>query len=380
MKSSRLITPNLVIAALIASLFFDLQGVSKQPPKDEVPITTFSRCWEYSALPDLSITAASDGESAYFIDTDGKLSAVDLSSGSKVWSSDVAGEPLSNLLVTGSVVIVASKASAEKSVLRAVSKVTGVTQWSADLPSSSSAVLGSINGTVVVLSSGGLAAAFGTERGLPSWSKDVGAGVTTAPAFVGHSVLVGTDRKDVIAIRLPDGDTTVIARLDGIPTAVFSPDLESVLVGDDRGNLDLSSYRGKREWRFRNGARISSIAGYDSEYLATSHDNFLYKLTRGGNVEWKRRLSARIDSRPIIVGSSGIVATVGDGTVYVIDLTNGKIANRFETGDEGTVQAVGVKNGFAIISTKGLSYFSSEPCTAAKKKTMPDPAPSREMS
>ena len=380
MKSSRIIIGKFLIVALLTSVFFGLKSYAFVVDRDEIPAATFAKCWDYPTSPDLSIAIDSDSENVYYIDTDRKLSAVDIAAGIKLWSSELAGDPVSNVLVTHGLVLIASQASADKAVLRAVSRTTGITQWSADLPSAASLALGSLNGTVVALSSAGTASAFHADRGAPAWTKKVGAAVTTGPYFHGRTLIVGTDKKELLAITIPGGESVVITKLDGAPTAIFSDDTNSILVGDDRGNLIRSSFQGKREWRFRNGARISSIAGYDSEYLATSHDNFLYKLTRSGNVEWKRRLSARIDKRPIILGKSAIVSTVGDGTVYVIDLTNGKIANRIETGDETSVQIARGENGFAIISTKGLALYSRQPCTDANKKTVPDPAPSREKS
>jgi outer membrane protein assembly factor BamB len=334
---------------------------------DEVkPPASFTKCWEQPAQANLSIAIASDGETAYFVDTERKLIAVDLATGGRTWSSDLAGDPVSNVIVAHSLVIVASQASAEKVVLRAVSRSTGITQWSADLPGTASVTLGSLNGKTVALSSNGTANAFQTERGVLIWSRSIGSAVTTEPFFLGKTLIVGTEQKDVLALGMTGGEPSVVTKLGASATAVFSLDGEDILIGDSRGSLQLTTLQGKKEWTFRNGARISSIAGYDSEYLATSHDNFLYKLTRGGNVEWKRRLSARIDKRPIIVGKSIIVSTVGDGSVYVLDAPSGKIVNRIETGEETSVQVAQGKAGFVIVSTKALLYYTSTGCSVTK--------------
>ncbi|HVF29929.1 MAG TPA: PQQ-binding-like beta-propeller repeat protein [Pyrinomonadaceae bacterium] len=378
MKFSRFTTVKSIIAALAVSILFTFNVLTVTLPKDDDPAVTFSKCWDYPASPNLSAVSAGDGDTVYLVDTDRKLLAVDLSSGALLWSSDLAGDPVSNVLATHGLVIVASQVSAGKAVLRALSRPTGITQWSADLPSATSVLLGTLNGTVVALSSAGLASAFESERGAPSWTKEIGAAVTTPPFFQGRTLIVGTDRKEVLAISIPGGQTTVVTKLAGIPTAVFASDPDNVLLGDDRGNLVLTSLSGKRDWKFRNGARISAVGGYDAEYLVTSHDNFLYKLTEGGNVEWKRRLSARIDKHSTIFDRTLIVSTVGDGNVFVVDLANGKIVNRIETGEETSVQSVAGRTGFAVISPKGLSFYSRN-CPGSKKAA-PDAVPPREKS
>ena len=106
---------------------------------------------------------------------------------------------------------------------------------------------------------------------------------------------------------------------------------------------------------------------YDSEFLATSNDNFVYKLSRGGNVEWKRRLSSRIDGRPLVLGDVAVFATVGDGNVYVIDLTNGKILNRFENGEDNPAQAVSAGTNFVMVTEDNLTLFTRGACPSSKK-------------
>jgi hypothetical protein len=261
------------------------------------------------------------------------------------------------------------------SLVRSVSRQTGITNWSVEIAESSTVALGYLGGSIVVVSSGGSIAAVTADKGLPVWKKQIGAKVTTDPQYSGRSVLIGTDRKEILSVDVSTGQLATVARTVSLPTAVFPESSGRILVGDDRGNLSFISADGKRIWKFRNGARISAITSYDSEFLATSHDNFLYKLSRGGNVEWKRRLSGRIGAGPSVVSDTAIVATVGDGIVYVIDLSDGKIGNRIDAGEESSVQVIASDGGFVIVSTKGLRFFGRDKCSA-NKKTVPRVAPS----
>jgi outer membrane protein assembly factor BamB len=101
---------------------------------------------------------------------------------------------------------------------------------------------------------------------------------------------------------------------------------------------------------------------HDSEYLAVSHDNFVYKLSRGGNVKWKRRLPGRVADKPLVVGDIAVVSIVGTGSVYVLDLRNGKILNRIETGDEVSLQVAeaGKANAFIVLGPRELLFYTDK--------------------
>ena len=345
--------------------------------RDDSPPATYAKCWEYPTAANLSVAAGVDSVNAYFVDSNRRLEAVDLSLGVKVWSTELAGDAVSNLLVTDESIIVATNPSegsadaAKTATLLSVSKQTGITNWTAELSPSLSATLGSLNGYVLAISASGAVAAFSAATGRPAWSVKAGGGITTAPYFGSNFVLIGTDEKEVIEVAAAGGNISAIFRMEGSPTAVFLDASGRIVAGDDRGNLVLTSTDGRRLWRFRNGARISSIAGYDSEFLVTSHDNFVYKVSRSGNVEWKRRLSGRPVARPLVIGEIGFVATVGDGMVYALDLTNGKIINRIETVDDNSAQLAVSGKGLVVIAANRVVLFRSDECRSVSKKTAP---------
>jgi len=151
-----------------------------------------------------------------------------------------------------------------------------------------------------------------------------------------------------------------------LPTAILLDLNGRLLVGDERGNFVSVSSEGNRLWGFRNGAQISSASLYGADYLAASYDNFLYKLSRSGDVKWKRRLSGRVNDGPFILGNTAVVSVVGTGSVYVLDLKNGKISNRIEIGEELTVRIASATNGqgFVVAGPVGISYFSTVKCPA----------------
>ncbi|HEX6123745.1 MAG TPA: PQQ-binding-like beta-propeller repeat protein, partial [Pyrinomonadaceae bacterium] len=108
------------------------------------------------------------------------------------------------------------------------------------------------------------------------------------------------------------------------------------------------------------------ILPFDSEYIAASDDNFIYKLARSGDVEWKRRLSGRTAGGLVLAGNAVIASVVGDGEVYVIDARSGKIRNRIEIGEgvSAGLSAAMNKRAFVVIHPLGLTLYSQDKCAA----------------
>ena len=333
-------------------------------PTEETHI--FNKLWEYKAIPNLDVAPAADAANAYFLDYENKLHAVDLAHGSKLWTSELGGEVVSNLLVAkGSLFVVTSSTtdaagSTLKATLRSVSSQTGITEWRAEITSSPKIWLGSAGDGVIALGSNGSISAV-TLTGDLKWRADLQIGVTSIPSFDESGVEFGTTRNDVVAVSGSDGRTRVAWKSAHLPTAVLGDSNGKFVVGDERGNVTLVSAEGNRIWRFRNGAQISAALMHDSEYLAASFDNFLYKLSRGGDVKWKRRLSGRVGDQPLIFGDTGVVSILGTGSIYVLDLKSGKISNRIEMGDEVSLRitAAPADPGFIVAGPHSLSYFGT---------------------
>ena len=332
----------------------------------------FNKCWEYQVVPNLGVSSSADAASVYFFDNENKLQGVDLLLGSKIWSSELGGEVVSNLLLIGDSIFVVTNSQTDgadalgKAVLRSVSRHTGITEWRADISTAPIVWLGSVSGNVIAVGSEGSISAFNRGQGKPVWKTDLASGVSSAPHFEAGGVELGTRKNEVIKISLTDGLFQVIWKSKYLPTAVLRDEEGRLLVGDERGNLISVSQDGSRLWRFKNGAQISSVSLHNAEYLAASHDNFVYKLSRSGNVIWKRRLSGRVIDRPLILGDTAIVSILGAGVVYALDLRNGKISNRIETGDEVSLRVAVAANGqgFIIEGPRGLSFFSRNKCPA----------------
>jgi outer membrane protein assembly factor BamB len=331
----------------------------------------FAKCWDYKTSPDLSVEPVADARSVYFLTGEKKIDAVDLKTGARVWSSELGGEVVSNLLVTDAAIFLVTSTverTPQKSYLRSVSKQTGISNWSAEVPKSDRISLGVVNGNIVAVGFDGIVSAHNREKGERVWTNSLAVTVTAEPQFRDTEAIFGTDRKEVNSVAGSDGRVVVIGRSEYLPTAVFLDPDRRLLIGDERGNLLLTSTDGSSIWRFKNGARIAFVLQYDAEYVAASYDNFIYKVTGSGHVEWKRRLSGRIGHMPEFIGSVAIISVIGEGGVYVLNLKNGKILNRIESAEESSPR-IAVQDdapAFVVAGSRGLAYYKRDGCAPAK--------------
>ena len=288
------------------------------------------QCWQ-TKLSEAEFGQLAAGQSAVFVQLDkARVAAVELATGSVLWSAEPGGAIVSNLLSSGDTVIVATSAVSPGMPalvkLRSLSVQTGIPVWNVDLAPAGRVWLAEHDGLIVAASDSGQVSAIASSGGSVIWTTK------RSPAAAGP--VVGSDR-----VALPTtGGVQFLDVSNGQPVGAFSMPFASTaaafvfdrafLAGDDRGNLALFSSDGSPQWAHKNGARIASIAGTERGALVTSFDNFVYMLTRNGGVMWKRRLLARPVGAPAIVDDKAILMSSGSRELFVIDLAKGRIIDR----------------------------------------------------
>ena len=361
---SRLTLKNIFIVAICACFlasFTTLGSTIAIGRHRDDQAEVFTKCWDYSASADLAIPQVADADNIYFVNTEGRLESVDLKSAVKVWSSEVGGVVISNIFATDNAVFLVTRAvDTGKAALRSLSKQTGVANWSTPVDASR-VTLGTIDGVIIVVGTNGSVTAFNSS-GTQAWEARLGTSIVGDPEFRPQTVTVATTRNEIVDVAV-GGQTKVRSKTDYLPSAMLINSAGEYLIGDERGNLLFAESDGDRRWRFKNGARISFLLSYEGEFLVASYDNFLYKLSRGGNVEWKNRLPGRVSGRPVISGDTVIVSIIGDGSVYFIDLENGKVTNRVQIGDENSGSATAsAEAGVVLSGPSGLSLYTRGKC------------------
>jgi outer membrane protein assembly factor BamB len=365
----------LIKALFLAVMFVVSTSAESYAPSQLEEPKPYAKCWSIDSLADLSTSGAADKTSVYFFAADGALEAVDQKTGARLWSTDLGGSVVSNLLLTDQSALFVTVGRSDtgspgKATLRSVSKQTGVTTWSIAIDVKDATTLGIVGDKLAAVNTDGLVSVFALAKGSLIRSQPIGMRVAASPLFASDHLIVGTSANELVTIDIARGVPARMLRTGQLPTAIYVDSAGRMLVGDARGNIALTSADGDRIWTFKNGAQISFLLPYDSEYLAASFDNFFYKLSRSGNVEWKRRLSGRLSSRPSIIGDDAVISITGDPSIYVIDLANGKILNRIDVGGDENLSpriVAAAADGFAVAGFQGIQFFARDACSANEK-------------
>lgn len=359
------------IPSILLSLFFCFTAVItavSQKAESTPQGTPLKKCWT-SPVDQAEVRQLySDAVTIYAATSDGKLRGFRRDGGATVWTVEIGGEFVSNIVAAGDDLLIASNTSGAKrqSTLRSISKQTGIVHWRAEVPFSDRYFLGGVNATeLAAVGSAGVVIGVSLENGATSWKADV-AEVATTPSFANGAVLVASSSKRVYSISQAERGRIVLnLETKWKPTAAAFFDGGKFALGDERGNVAAYRSDGSLDWKFKNGARISHLTHTQHGLLAASNDNFIYMLTgnRGG-VIWKRRLSGRIALEPVIVAEALFVVTYGDGRGYLIDLEKGRILDQ-TTASERDFTPLSVSGSNERISFQtptGLNLYSTSGC------------------
>ncbi|MEQ1765074.1 MAG: hypothetical protein ABL984_18250, partial [Pyrinomonadaceae bacterium] len=80
-------------AAGLSLLAILVHGAKAQAPDDAE--ASFAKCWAISTSVLSEQGVSADDSQSYFVSRDGKVVAIELTSGSVAWTADVGGKPLS---------------------------------------------------------------------------------------------------------------------------------------------------------------------------------------------------------------------------------------------------------------------------------------------
>jgi outer membrane protein assembly factor BamB len=115
------------------------------------------------------------------------------------------------------------------------------------------------------------------------------------------------------------------ARVDGLPFVLMptARDDRFIVAGGDGTVMALAADSGRELWRGSAGARLTAGVGSDGRYAAVvTRDNELVVLD-AGSVKWRKRLSSRVVTAPLVAGERVFVMGV-DRTVQAWDVLDGR--------------------------------------------------------
>ncbi len=363
--------PKLFILFLISSAIPAITVFGQSKPAGEADI---SKCWTYLMADSAGENIAADGNRVFVGSAGAKIEALSFD-GKKMWSSEFGGSVNSNLLpLDNGLFVVTSTVSSEPdkpagSMLRVLSKETGIISWTLKLPEASSHFLIGFNGSLIVVSKNGVIQSIDAGTGSLKWKREIADGFVAEPVSDGGRIMVATTGKQIFLVQSSSGQIESLTRSSFNVTAI-GIDSDVLLVGDERGNLSLFvNGSDKASWKFKAGGEISSVTTVGDHFLVTSHDNFVYFLGRSnGGVAWKKRLSGRISQIANYMGRYGLFASVDGHGLILTDLSNGKVAGQIVLDEnESVVYAPVAANGQILILTNRAIYaYSLNGCPEIK--------------
>ena len=281
----------------------------------------------------MALKPAVDKLNIYLPENGGRITAISLSTGTRLWSTELGGEIRSNVVTLGSNVYAVTVDPSRHARLRSLSITSGIPNLEVEMPSGENVRLGiADNKLVVTLDTGYLAVyEFGDTK--PDWQSSLPAIDLSTMLFTPAKIIAATADKRIHAINLADGkESSALPVADQVVAlGLFEG---NILSGDSRGNLMRYNEDRSVSWRFRNGARISSIVPTTKGILAASADNFVYMIGGYfGDIRWKKRMAGRVSS-VATDGDVGIVLTVGEPTAVLLNLENGKSVGQFAISDD----------------------------------------------
>jgi outer membrane protein assembly factor BamB len=184
-------------------------------------------------------------------------------------------------------------------------------------------------GTVVSLS----------ESGRQQWRITLPGSLLGAPVMDGAGTiyLIASDRRLYALTQW--GEFKWSLPLSAMPAAPAIAEDGTVLVGTTDGQVIAVSPDGDMLWHRNEDAPIVGISVGTDQIIAATADGVLLGLSRGGKELWKEDTRARLDSSPLLRGTS-MLAFAQDGTLLMLNTPGGTV-QRFSVGTPGAAVLAG---------------------------------------
>ena len=331
------------------------EALTLQPP--------FTERWRYDAKSLLEFPPVVGAGRAIVGTNDGRALAVELTTGTELWSTQLAGQMAASPALTGDVALF----STTRGRLVALRAGDGGRLWSTPVGSSTessplvigdSAYVGTLDGTVLRVET-----ATGTIR----WRAKAAGAVKASLAASGDTVIVGDYAGRITAFAQRDGSVRWQAaspaprfrdagRFYGGPAVAYG----RVYIGNINNRVvALQADTGKRAWVRTLGDYVYSSAAISKQTVFVgSYDHHLHALDAvTGKPRWSFDAGERISGSASVLGSLVYVSTLArggrKGTTFAIDVTSGKEVWSFPDGRYSP--AVGV-DGLLLLTGRQVLY------------------------
>ena len=357
----------LTLIILLQSLAVLSQKAADSTPTAPSPLY---QCWDLNLEGISKAEIASDNVSQIFASyQEGVVAAFNLNDGNQNWKSELGGNILSINYRDGILYVVSLNETKDILILRSLSAETGIAKWQTTLPVDNLQELDSNRFSflqtgefLLIITATGDLYKFSKEDGKELEKISFGEKITTRAELTNQTVLVGTNKKNLIVYSLASKEIKKIP-LRETPTVVY---IESarVITGDKLGMLtSLKSITNKKEWQTRLGAEVSDITLTEEGLAVSSNDNFIYLISsKNGGKIWKKRFAGRTATD---IGSKSdeqmVTVNLNSNVSVLLDVRSGKIINQITlSGSDFFVSKPLIVNNSIVFKTNaGLTLYSS---------------------
>jgi outer membrane protein assembly factor BamB len=355
------------------AVLLHVAAAGRPDPRQNIPPLSLSDplrlAWQFPSTETTALSPSASDLTVYLPLSDGVILALDPATGRLRWREMLGGSVSADTLATPTSVFVANEITGSgvsqvsaKGALRALSADTGLTLWMRTLPYPVRGGMAQSDGILYVLTLDKKVMAIRANNGEVVWYLQLSDMPTSRILATDARLFFGTEDGSLYCLERSTGNTIWRYRTHGAISGRPAVSGSDVIFGSADGFVycnDIAT--GKKLWDVRTGAGVQSVDVADGRVIAASLDNFVYgfTLSRGGRV-WKKQLEGRPLAEPLVLGSHIMFFPISGSGAVVLDAHDGKVVNRFPTGDDNSTAAAPVMAGENLILTTrtGIMAFS----------------------
>jgi outer membrane protein assembly factor BamB len=312
-----------------------------------------TQAWSYPSGSPIDTSPAVVQDVAYFADTAGTLTALDVQNSTPIWTHSAGSKVDSSVAVASGLVIFGTTAGS----IDALSAATGALVWQTPTSSaveSSPSVAGS---TVFVGSDDGTVYALNQTTGAVTWSVRMAGAVMGSPTVdpASGELVVGDSAGRITALSTTTGATLWSVSTGGAVTATPTISHGVVLVGSQSGIVyALNEATGTSLWTYDTGGSVSVGGAY---WQQAEGSGPIYVVgNANGDVDFLR-IPSGVLLRKLNQGNSPVTGVTAALDFAVVTLANGLVfSNKFpgeyawEFQSTASLSPVTLLNGVAYVA------------------------------
>lgn len=294
------------------------------------------KCWEFDGENILFRKNASDNVNNFiFFRNEGNVFLDSINKFGKIlWSNEVGGIPISNILVLKDRIFILLK-SDKDILIKTLSLETGLVIWQKklkfsinDIPSEFQLLNG--NNFLLLFDNGEKIIFFDLVSGNFIWEKELTEVPKTGITINDGNAFYVSQENKLVEINLKINKERVLFQFQKEIKQIYFLSQNQILVVDELNNVvcfDLS--KNKIDWLVKLGAGVNSISDTSDSYLISSIDNYIYCVKKeSGKFLWRKRTEGRSEANLDNLKKLYISSIINSQTTLFSELEKGKTINQ----------------------------------------------------